>query len=221
MRRLASIALAVGIALSACTPETSTPPAAAPSIATLTPTATPTVAPAPTLTSTPTPIPLAEVEEPAVDPPFPKGYAFEFSRNYAGDATVTGRAHTCGDIKGPWHLEVAVSGSPEPGVTLETTGVIDFSIPADTYLVEVRIPTTGTGTFDYGDGVGEGTIDDPLLFMFELAPVNSSAAITITSTADGTVTLHLSDGDITTKFATVFMEDPEFILDLTVLSDCP
>jgi len=221
MRRLASIALVVGIALSACTSKTSTPPPPAPSTVTATPTTTPTVAPAPTLTPTPTPVQLVEVEETAVDPPFAEGYAFEFSRNYAGDATVKGNAYTCGDIRGPWHLEVAVSGSPEPGATLETAGAIDFTVPADTYLVETRIPTMGTGTFDYGDGVGEGTIDDPLLFMFELAPDNKSAAVTVTSTADGTVTLHLSDGNITTKFATVFLEDPEFIVDLAALSICP
>jgi len=219
MRRLASIALVVGIALSACTPQAEMPDSTPTQTATPTSTAVPTIAPTPT--PTPTAIPLVEVEEPAVDPPIIEGYAFEFSINYAGDATITGHAITCDDIRGPWHLEVAVSGSPEAGATLETTGAVDFTVPADTYLVETRIPTTGTGTFDYGDGVGEGTIDDPLLFMFELAPDNSSAAITITSTADGTVTLHLSDGDITTKFATVFMEDPEFILDLTVLSDCP
>ena len=114
-----------------------------------------------------------------------------------------------------------MSGSPEAGATIETTGAVDFTVPEDANRVETNIPTTGTGTFDYGDGVGEGTIDDPLLLIFTLAPDEKSAEVTITSTGEGTVVLHLPDApDVTITFGTVFSTDPTFTVDLEEYDGC-
>jgi hypothetical protein len=147
--------------------------------------------------------------------------AFEFSRNYAGSATIVGNAHTCDGVRGPWSLEVAVSGSPEPGATFETNGEVVFAVPEDGDSVETRIPTSGTGTFDYGDGVGEGTIDDPLLFIFRLLPGEEDAEITLTSTGEGTVVLHLPDApDVTILFGTVFTTEPTFTVTFTAYDGC-
>jgi hypothetical protein len=190
------------------------------------PTSTPTHTPAPTPTTvptrtpTPTVLPAAGGQRP--EPPPPEGgYAFEFSRNYSGDATIKGKAHTCDGVRGPWSLEVVVSGSPEAGATIETTGAVVFTVPEDDNRTEVRIPTTGTGTFDYGDGVGEGTIDDPLLFIFTLMLDEESAEITVTSTGEGTVVLHLPDApDVTVLFGTVFATDPTFMVSLRKYDGC-
>jgi hypothetical protein len=114
-----------------------------------------------------------------------------------------------------------VSGSPEAGATIETTGAVVFTVPEDGNSVEVRIPTTGTGTFDYGDGVGEGTIDDPLLFIFTLMPDEKSAEITVTSTGEGTIVLHLPDApDVAVLFGTVFATDPTFMVSLGKYDGC-
>ena len=151
----------------------------------------------------------------------PDGYAFEFDWNYVGEATIVGKAHTCTGLSGPWSLAVVVSGSPEPGATFETTGEAVFTLPQDSNEVEVTIPTEGTGTFDFGDGVGEGTITDPLLFIFRLRPDELSAEITVTSTGEGVVVLHLPDGpDVPVKFGTVFSTNPTFEV-LLVPYDCP
>jgi hypothetical protein len=118
-------------------------------------------------------------------------------------------------------LEVAVNGSPEAGATLETTGSVDFIVPEETNRAEVRIPTTGTGTFDFGEGVGEGTIDDPLLFIFAPMPDEKKAEVTVTSTGEGIIVLHLPDGpDVTITFGTVFATDPTFTVDLTRYDGC-
>jgi hypothetical protein len=237
MRSLLLFCLLLSLVLGACTPgmpdPTATPthvPAAtsAPAQTALptpaaTPTGTPTPlpTPAPTRTATPTPTAVLSGGE-GPEPPGDGGYAFEFSRNYSGDATIVGKAHTCGGLRGPWSLEVAVSGSPEPGATFETTGAVVFGLPPDQNSVEVRIPTTGTGTFDYGDGVGEGTIDDPLLFIFRLMPDRESAEVTVVSTGDGTVVLHLPDApDVTILFGTVWATDPTFEVELARYDGCP
>jgi hypothetical protein len=246
MRRLLILCVVLGMVLGACSPATPEPAATPTSIAidttadtpspaaTATPTPTPTPTPTHTPTSTPEPIAVPtdsptptptfvpaggqQEEEP---PPFPDGYAFEFSWNYSGDATIVGKAHTCTGLSGPWSLEVAVSGSPEPGATIETTGEAVFTLPEDGNEVEVTIPTTGTGTFDFGDGVGEGTITDPLLFIFRLRPDELSAEITVTSTGEGIVVMHLPDApDIPVTFGTVFAADPTFEVRLTPY-DCP
>jgi hypothetical protein len=236
MRSLLMFGLTLGLVLSACGPgmpeptatPTDVPAETAHPTATTTPTATPTrtpaplPTPAPSRTATPTPTPTAVLS--GGEGPEPRdegGYAFEFSRNYSGDATIVGKAHTCDGLRGPWSLEVAVSGSPEPGATFETTGAVAFTLPADENRVEVRIPTTGTGTFDYGDGVGEGTIDDPLLFVFSLMPDQESAEITVISTGDGTIVLHLPDApDVTIVFGTVWATDPTFVVGLTRYDGC-
>jgi len=224
MRRMLILGFALGTVLGACAPEaqpTATPTPIATPVTTPTQTPTPTATPVTTSTQTPTPTVSPATGEQAPEPPSPTGYAFEFSRNYSGDATVTGKGHSCDGIRGPWSLEVAVSGSPEVGATIETTGAVDFTIPEDGTRAEVKIPTTGTGTFDYGDGVAKGTINDPLLFTFALTPDEKSAEITVISTGEGTVVLHLPDApDMTIAFATVFATDPTFTVSLKTYGGC-
>ena len=231
MRSLLVFCLLLSLVLGACTPGAPEPTAAPTQVPartalptpTATPTGTPTLLPTPAPTRTATPTPTAVLsggEEPG--PPNGGGHAFEFSRNYSGDATIVGKAHTCGGLRGPWSLEVAVSGSPEPGATFETTGAVVFALPPDQDRVEARIPTAGTGTFDYGEGVGEGTIDDPLLFIFRLLPDREHAEITVVSTGDGTVVLHLPDApDVTILFGTVWATDPTFEVQLATYDRCP
>ncbi len=244
MRRLLILCVVLGAVLGACSPAAPEPsatpapsemagttPAPSPSPAatvTLTPTPSSTPTPTstqapvavPTLSPTPTPVPGGgEAEETA--PPLRDGYAFEFDWNYIGEATIVGKAHTCTGLSGPWSLDVVVSGSPEPGATIETSGEAVFTLPEDGNEVEVTIPTTGTGTFDFGDGVGEGTITDPLLFIFRLRPDELSAEITVTSTGEGIVVMHLPDGpDVPVTFGTVFSANPTFEVRL-VPYDCP
>jgi hypothetical protein len=211
MRRGLIIGLAALVA-GACVPGAVEP--------TATPTLTVTPGIAPTPTPTPTPVGFPGGDQPTELPP--PGHAFEFSRNYSGDATLTGQAHSCSGVRGPWSLEVAVSGSPEPGATIETTGSVVFTVPEDTDRVATRIPTLGTGIFDTGDAVGTGTINDPLVFEFVLAPDEQSAEITIVSTGEGIIVMHLPDApDVTITFGTVFAADPTFTVSLEAYDGCP
>lgn len=235
MRTVLPFGLALALMLAACRPATPQPIATLPlpptatsqpsPTASPTPTETPSLVPTIAATTTPTPTPTGSsvgVEPEPEEPPPSTSLAFEFTFKYSGDATAIGQAHSCNGVRGPWSLAVAVQGSPEPGATIETSGEAVFTVPDGVQSVELRIPTSGTGTFDYDDGVGEGTVTDPLLFIFRLLPEGKQAEITLTSTGEGTVVLHLPDGvDVPIRFGTVFAADPTFTVSLVAYDGCP
>lgn len=181
------------------------------------------VEPSPIFTTSPTPTPTeiqtGQLASPTANPS--NGFFFVFDYNFTSDAYVRGRGETCHGLTGPWDVAVEVSGHPEEGVTIETNGKGQFTIPEDTQVVQLEIPTTGTGTFQTATTTGIGDIQDFLLFRFELNPDRQGAKITLISTGKGTITFHTPEGDRTIPFATVFTTQPQFEVNFNPNPNCP
>lgn len=172
---------------------------------------------------TPTPTPILNGNSSATSSNPQAGYQFTFDYNFVAEAHVKGKGETCNGIRGPWMIHVQVTGSPEPGATIETSGEAEFTLRVfeGTLMTQVEIPTTGTGVFQTAEITGTGDIQDPLLFIFEIKPDRTTAVVTITSTGKGLITLHTQDGDRTIPYATVFTVQPQFEVSLNPNPDCP
>ncbi|MEJ5314805.1 MAG: hypothetical protein WHS45_10550 [Anaerolinea sp.] len=175
-----------------------------------------------TLTVFPSPTPTEILNEPPSLPSFTPsvGYFFTFDYNFISTASVRGRGETCLGLSGPWNLTVEVTGHPEAGVTVETSGKVQFTLPEGSTLVEIEIPTAGTGTFQTATTTGTGDIQDPLLFRFELNPDFQGAKLTLISTGKGTITFHTPEGDRTIPYATVFTTQPQFEVNFDPNPNC-
>ncbi|WP_041454992.1 hypothetical protein [Anaerolinea thermophila] len=167
------------------------------------------IVPQPTITIYPTPT-LTQVPNGNLSATSETGYQFTFDDNFIAEAHVKGEGKTCNGVQGPWMIHVQVTGSPEPGATIQTSGEAEFTLRVfeGTLMTQVEILTTGTGVFQTAEITGTGDIQDPLLFIFEIKPDRTTAVVTVTSTGKGLITLHTQDGDRTIPYATVFTTQP-------------
>lgn len=170
-------------------------------------------------TSTPTKMVSGSASTPIT--PQKQGYQFTFDHNFIGEAYVKGKGETCQGVHGPWTLTLEVTGSPEPGSTIQTNGMAQFTVPERSTRIQIEIPTTGKGNFQTSETMGVGEIQEALTFIFELKQDSQGANITLASTGKGTITFHLPDRDVTIPFATVFTTQPQFEVMFTRNSNCP
>jgi hypothetical protein len=148
-----------------------------------------------------------------------KGFSFSFSRTVSGMVTMTGEAHSCGGIRGPWLGTLNLSGTwTDFGNTGEAKGEFEFTIPEDSDEVEAIIPTSGQIHADEGCSM---PFTDPLQLHVQIVG-ESELQLGIISTNAGTASMVCPDETLSLpSIMTVWTEEPTFVVDLERGANCP
>jgi hypothetical protein len=148
-----------------------------------------------------------------------KGFSFSFSRTVSGMVTMTGEAHSCGGIRGPWLGTLNLSGTwTDFGNTGEGKGEFEFTIPEDSDEVEAIIPTSGQIHADEGCSM---PFTDPLQLHVQIVG-ESELQLGIISTNAGTASMVCPDETLSLpSIMTVWTEEPTFVVDLERGANCP
>ncbi len=148
-----------------------------------------------------------------------KGFSFQFTRTVSGSVTMTGEAHTCGDIRGPWEGTLQLAGTwTDFGNTGEVSGTFEFTIPEDKDEVEAIIQTSGRINSDEGCYI---PYSDPLQLRVHLVG-EQELELGIVSVYAGTASIVCPEGsEGLPGISTVWTEEPTFAVELTPGAECP
>ncbi|MFN2149738.1 MAG: hypothetical protein ACK2T2_15240 [Anaerolineales bacterium] len=139
-----------------------------------------------------------------------KGFYFEFTQPVSDGLTMTGSAHTCDDIRGPWTGSLSVNGSTG-GAEINTSGEIAITISQGEDTSETQIPTAGT----FCDEEGCCEVTDSLLLRITLQG-KSSVDVLLSSDYRGSITCP----DYSGPMVTVWGEGTEFQVQLEPYHEC-
>ncbi len=148
-----------------------------------------------------------------------KGYTFNFNRTVSGSVTMTGEAHTCGGIRGPWEGTLHLAGTwTDFGNTGQGNGILAFTVPEDSDDVETIIPTSGQINADEGCYM---PYNDPLQLRVLLTG-KTKLELGIISTNAGTASIVCPGGtEALPSIMTVWTEEPTFTVELEHGAECP
>ncbi len=144
------------------------------------------------------------------------GYAIDFTQvSSSGMATMTGHAHTCTGLAGPWEGTVDIAFAMQE---LAFTGSGSWSFVLDEGRAEGEVVISGSG------GASQcmlTQVSDPLRFELDLNEGGTMARLHMASVGGGTITIVCPEAlPVTIPFAAAWGNE-EFEVPVTPYLECP
>lgn len=144
------------------------------------------------------------------------GYAIDFTQvSSSGMATMTGHAHTCTGLAGPWEGNVDIAFAVQD---LAFTGFGSWSFVLDEGRAEGEVVIRGSGE---ASQCVLTQVSDPLRFELDLNEGGTMARIHMGSVGAGTITIVCPEApSVTIPFAAAWGNE-EFGVPVTLYPECP
>lgn len=143
-------------------------------------------------------------------------YAIDFTQvSSSGMATMTGHAHSCSGLAGPWEGSVDIAFGVQ---NLAFTGSGSWSFVLDEGRAEGEVMVSGSGG---ADQCLLTQVSDPLRFEVEMNEGGTAARIHMGSVGEGTITIVCPEApSVTIPFAAAWGNE-EFEVPVVPYADCP